>query len=114
MGRDAEGLLRAILELIQYILHSDIVQYIRGIQPKDFYSDKILLGTFLIIVLLMWFFRAYRALSLVAGTYALWFAKVYFIPSQSVEIDLTKLISFAIVGVAVGALWLYMFFIRED
>ncbi|HFC46422.1 MAG TPA: hypothetical protein ENJ63_00895 [Dissulfuribacter thermophilus] len=114
MDMDFYGIFDKAEELVGGIDFGAFIEALRSLSPSDFFTNLWLGVPLLVIILLLVAFKALRGLSLVLGTFALWSANVYFMPGSGEELELTKLVSFAIVCLFVGVLWIYMFFIRGD
>ena len=111
---DFGGIFERMSRLVTSIDFNASINILNGLTPADFYENLLLGVPTLAIILVLFLFRAYRILALLVGAFALWSAKVYFIPENGEEIPLTKLISFAITSLFVGVMWIYVFFIKGD
>lgn len=94
---------------VGYVLDS-----IQGFGPLDIFTNKWTAAILAVIVLFLLLARALKTLSLLVGLMALWIAKYYFMPDSEEDVELTKLIAFAMTCLCVGVLWIYMFFVRGD
>lgn len=111
---DLQAVIYGVMEWLNNMGITSTVNRIQGITPLDIMTNKWMVSVILLVSALLFFSRAFKTLSLFFGTVALWSAKLYLMPEAGDEINLTKLISFAIVCLFVGVLWVYVFFVRGD
>ena len=102
------------LQMAGWLRMENIVPFVMGLKPSDFLHNPYLAGGFFGFLLLLILMRCLRTAAFLAGLFLLWAGASAFIPRGVGDLQFDQLVPFALVGLGVGVLWIYFFFIKGD
>ncbi len=91
----------------------NIIKFFTTVDPLTYLKSPQIVVPLGVLCIVLFLFKFYRTLALLVGTAALWAVIFRFMPKHG-ELEVHNVIVFGSVGMAVLAVWIYLFLLKSD
>ena len=91
----------------------NIISYLAKLDPGSLAGNLYVIVSAILVLCLLIFFKFFRTIAVLIGTFALWWAIVHTFPKVN-EVNVKDICIFGAICFGVAVYWIYIFIIRED